>query len=256
MKVFSPTYGFAASILLLSACGALRAESADDLIQKGYAFDVQLKAAQALELYSQAEKLEPGNARILVAIARQYRHLMADAETRENKLELGRIALQYGQRAAALAPNDSDAQLSPAISYGKMLSLMSTKDRVMISRRIKDSTDRALQLDPRNDLAWHVLGRWHEGYAELAGVRRAIGELLYGKLPASTDQDAARCFEKAIEANPRRLMHYIELGRVYARMGRTADARRFLETGCAMPNVEKDDPGVKERGREALSRLR
>jgi len=214
-----------------------------------------LKAARALALYQQAEKLQPRNVVILVRIARQYRHLMADASDPAEKLRLARLALDYSVRAVALDPGDSDAQLSVAITLGKMLPLESSGEQVKISRRIKESVDRALKLNPHSDLAWHVLGRWHQGYAELSAVRRTLGEMLYGKLPTSTEADAAHCFEKAIAANPNRLMHYIELGRTYARMGRTAEARRLIEKGLAMPNVEKDDPDVKQRGRETLSGL-
>jgi hypothetical protein len=38
-------------------------------------------------------------------------------------------------------------------------------------------------------------------------------------------------------------------------MGRTDDARRFINKGLAMPNSEKDDPETKERGRETLAKL-
>ena len=71
---------------------------------------------------------------------------------------------------------------------------------------------------------------------------------LYGKLPQTTTEEALKCFEKAIEINPNRLMHYVELGRAYAQIGRTAEARRFIEKGLAIPNVEKDDPETKHRG--------
>lgn len=244
-----------AAFAVLLGCGPLRAESAADLIRQGYALDVKLKAAQALALYRRAEKLQPRNVVIPVRIARQYRHLMADASDPAEKLRLARLALDSSVRAVTLDPNDSDAQLSVAISLGKMLPLESSGEQVQSSRRIKEAVDRALKLNPKNDLAWHILGRWHQGYAELSAVRRKLGEMLYGKLPTSTEADAARCFEKAISANPNRLMHYIELGRTYARMGRTAEARRLIEKGLAMPNVEKDDPDVKQRGRETLSGL-
>ncbi|MGH8047664.1 MAG: hypothetical protein ACREKL_10480 [Chthoniobacterales bacterium] len=239
----------------LLAGGSLRAQSAAGLIRQGHVLDVKLKAAAALALYQRAEKLQPRNVVILVGIARQYRHLMADATDNDEKLRLGRLALDYSMRAAALAPNDSDAQLDVAITLGKMLPLESKKEQVENSRRIKIAVDKALKLDPQNDLAWFVLGRWHQGYAELSAVRRKLGEMLYGKLPESTDADAAHCFEKAIAANPHRLIHYIELGRCYARMGRTAEAKKLIEKGLAMPDVGKDDPDVKERGRETLSGL-
>jgi len=255
VKTLFPIRISVAAFAVLFGCGQLRAESAADLIRQGYALDMKLKAAQALALYRRAEKLQPRNVVIPVRIARQYRHLMADASDPAEKLRLARLALDSSVRAVTLDPNDSDAQLAVAITLGKMLPLESSGEQVQSSRRIKEAVDRALKLNPHNDLAWHVLGRWHQGYAELSSVRRTLGEMLYGKLPTSTEADAARCFEKAIAANPNRLMHYIELGRTYARMGRTAEARRLIEKGLAMPNVEKDDPDVKQRGRETLAGL-
>jgi hypothetical protein len=112
-----------AILALLLVCVTIWAGSADDLIKSGGDLDLKLKASEALDFYLAAEKLEPRNASLLVRIARQYRHLMADATTREEKLRLGGIGMDYAQRAAALAPNDSEAPLSPAISYGKLVPL-------------------------------------------------------------------------------------------------------------------------------------
>lgn len=243
----------AAALLLTSAAG--RAQSANDLIGRGDAFDVEFQAAKALQCYLPAEKLEPENVRLLVRVARQYRHLMSDATTSEDKLRFGSIALDYAKRAAALAPNDSEAQLSPAITYGKMLPFQGKREQTEASARIKVGADKAIKLDPCNDLAWHVLGRWHQGLANVGVIKRTLGQLLYGKLPATTNEEAVKCFEKAIAINSDRLRHYIELGRTYAQMGRTADARKFIEKGLAMPDMEHDDPELKQRGRETLSKL-
>jgi tetratricopeptide (TPR) repeat protein len=232
-----------------------RADAVDELLARAAVLDVELKASDALTLYINAEKLRPDDVRALLGIARQYRHLMADATDPQEKLRLGGISLDYAKRAASIAPDDSEAQLSPAISYGKLLPLESNGVQVDFSRRIKAAADKALSLDAGNDLAWHVLGRWCQGYAELTGVRRMMGQMLYGKLPSPTESDAAKCFEKAIAANPNRLMHYIELGRTYAKMGRTAEARRLIQKGLSMPSVEKEDPEVKQRGRETLAAL-
>ena len=77
-------------------------------------------------------------------------------------MRLGRIAVGYAKRAAALGPDNPDAQLAVAISYGKLQPEESTR-RIGGSRMIKEEADKALRLDPNNDLAWHVLGRWNAG---------------------------------------------------------------------------------------------
>src|SRR5678816_4283052 len=212
--------------LLLGALGltlastAAGAESGQELIQKGDIYYTNLQAAEALKFYLPAEKLDSNNVRLLVRIAREYRHLMSDATKTSEKKQLGSMAVDYAQRAVALAPNDPEAQLALAISYGKRLPLEETKQQVANSRLIKIAVDKSIALNPTNDLSWQVLGRWYRGVADVSPLKRAFGQIKYGKLPSAKYEDAVCCFEKAIELNPNRLMHCIELGRTYAQMGK------------------------------------
>jgi tetratricopeptide (TPR) repeat protein len=231
------------------------AESADDLIERGKVFDRKFQANDALPLYLSAEKLEPKNPDLLVLIARQYRYLMTDASDTQEKLRLGHIALDYSVRAATCGPKDCDAQLAPAITLGKMLPYMPTKEQVSASPRIKESVDKALAIDPRNDTAWHILGRWNRVLSEISSAKRFFANLIYGQLPKGSIDEAEQDMKKAIAINPHRLMHYIELGRIYAQMGKNQEARDFINKGLAMRDTEKDDPETKDRGREALAKI-
>ncbi|MDR3404739.1 MAG: hypothetical protein P4L99_19705 [Chthoniobacter sp.] len=230
-------------------------ESAEDLIRKGDVYYAKLQPSEALKFYLPAEKLDPNNPQLLVRIARQYRHLMSDAPAKEEKLHLGTTAVNYAQRAVAIAPQDPDAQLAVAISYGKLLPLVGTGDQIADSRIIKSAVDKVLVLDSTNDIGWQILGRWYRALADVSGVKRALAQVAYGKLPTAKYEDAVRCFEKAIELNPNRLMHYIELGRTYVQMGKPIEARKYLAKGLGMPNTEKDDPETKDLGRELLAKL-
>jgi tetratricopeptide (TPR) repeat protein len=245
-----------AALALALASTGIGAESAEELIQKGDVFYAKLQAAEALKNYLPAEKLDPNNVRLLVRIAREYRHLMSDATEVTEKLHLGNTAVDYAQRAVALAPNDPQTQLAVAISQGKLLPFQGTKQQIANSYLIKIAADKAIALDPTNDLAWEVLGRWYLALADVGTVKRALAQVAYGKLPPAKYEDAVRCFETAISLNPNRLMHYIELGRTYAQMGRDADARKFITKGLAMAETEKDDPETKNLGRQILKKLR
>jgi len=239
----------------MSRRSPIPAESFDDLLKKGKAFEKEFQANDALLLYLAAEKLKPKNPELLVRIARQYRYLMTDASDTQEKLRLGRMALAYSTRAAECGPKDCDAQLATAITLGKMLPLLPTKQQIVASPQIKESVDKALAVDSHNDTAWHVLGRWNRVLAEVSSAKRLVAGLVYGQLPKGSIEEAEQDMKKAIAINPRRLMHYIELGRIYAQMGRKEEAREFINKGLAMPNIEKDDPETKQRGRETLSKL-
>jgi len=226
-----------------------------DRLRQGEEFDRKFQAREALDCFLPMEKTEPKNVHILLCIARQYRHLMADASAAEEKIKFANLGKVYAMRAVAVAPDDAEAHLSVAISYAKMSPLLGNKETMEASRRIKAAVDRAIALDPGKDLAWHVLGTWHQRLADLGTVKRTMARLVYGAVPAASHEESVKCFQKAIELNPDRLIHHIERGRTYAQMGREADARRCLTKGLSMPNTGKDDPEAKIRGREALAAL-
>ncbi len=226
-----------------------------ELIREGDKLDAEYKPAAALQFYLPAEKLDPGNAALLVKIARQYVFRMPDLPSGAAQLQSGRTALAYAERAVKLAPNLCDAHLSVAICLGKLTPLLGNKESVEASRRIKLAAETAVKLDPRSDYAWHMLGRWHQAMADISGVTRVVAKLVYGELPAASNEEAARCFQQSIALKPDRLIHHIELGRTYAQMGRKKEARLLLEKGLAMPNREKDDPETKGRGRKTLQTL-
>ena len=232
------------------------AQSADELVAKGSVYDKKFQAEAALPLYLEAEKLEPDNCDILIRIARQYRHLMQDASAKNEKLRLGRLALEYSEKAAACGPNNCDAQIATAITLGKMLPLLPAKEQISATPRIKVAAEKALKIDPDNDTAWYILGRWNRVLCDVSVAKRYVANMLFmGKLPKGSNEEAERDLKKALALNPKRLMHYIEMGRLYAQMGRKEEAREFINKGLSMPDAEKDDPENKQRGRETLKKL-
>jgi tetratricopeptide (TPR) repeat protein len=241
--------------VLLFSGGVLRAQSADALIAEGDLFYAKFEATEALKFYLPAEKLEPNNVRLLCHISREYRHLMMDESDRPSKVRLGTEAVDYAKRAVALSPKDPDAQLAVAISIGKLQPYEGLRQRFDSVHVIKDACDKVTEIDPNNDLGWHVLGRWYQNLAEVDPFHRALAQAV-GGLPPATFQEAATCFEKAIQLNPNRLMHYIALGTVYVEMGRKEEGRRFIEKGLAMQNTEKDDVEVKQDGEQVLAKLK
>ena len=112
-----------------------------------------------------------------------------------------------------------------------------------------------MTLDPRNDLAWHVLGAWNYELANLNPVLRAIAKLIYGTIPSASNDDAIAAFKKAIELNPRRVGNWVEIGRTYIELGKKTEAKTALEKAITLPDRMRDDPEAKDRARTALKRL-
>jgi tetratricopeptide (TPR) repeat protein len=222
---------------------------------RGDAADEQLKTAESLAAYLEAEKLGDKSSEVLRKISREYSLSMVDTKSRDEQRSLGEKALEYAKRAEAAEPANALNQLGLAICFGRVAPYLDNKTKIAYSKQVKEHVDKAIKLDPSLDYAYHVLGAWNYELASFNPVLRALAKLIYGEIPAASYEDAVKDFKKAIELAPQRLVHHIELGRTYAALGQKDLARAELNKGLALPNKEKDDPGAKERGREALKKL-
>lgn len=240
---------------VLAAPGLRADEDFATLVKKGDAFDAALKTKEALAVYLEAEKLQPNDADVLHKIAKQYGESMDDVTSKADKQALGVKSLDYAKRAVAADPRNALAQLSAAVAHGRLATYLDNKTKIAYSKLVKEHVDKSLKLDPNNDLAYHVLGAWHYELANLNPILRAIAKLIYGDIPAASNEEAAKNFKKAIELNPKRLANHVELGRAYLALGQKDTARMELEKGLAMPNRQRDDEEVKRRAREILKKV-
>lgn len=226
-------------------------QSAREWTKKGDDLEASGKTKDALAAYQEAARKSPGDARILVKIAKQYGDLMPSLSGAAKK-KAGRKSLEYSREAMAADPKFSDAHLSVALSLGKNTEFMGAREKLKASREIQSEAEIALKLDPRSDYAHHLLGRWHQEMAGIGGATRLLAKMVYGGVPKGSYQKALEHFAKAREINPKRLIHQIEYGRTLAMLGRDAEARNEINKGLAMPNRDADDAESKARGRETL----
>jgi len=130
-----------------------------------------------------------------------------------------------------------------------------TKQKVEFSRLIKEHADIAMQLDPTDSYAWHILGVWNYELAKMGAFTRGVVKVVYGAIPPASNEEAVRLLRKAVEIAPDRVSHHVELGRAYLALGMKDQARSELMRGLALPEREKDDPVSKRRARDALAEL-
>lgn len=242
-------------VFLLAFASCAMGQSFDELFARGVSLDERHANAEALEVFLTAEKLSPSDSETLRYIAKQYSQMIVDAPSKGRKRELAANSLEYALRAKDANPKNPNARLALAICYGKVAFMAPARKKVEYSRLIKEEAEAAISLDPTNDYAWHVLGRWNYELANFNAALRFLAEVIYGKFPDASTAEAARCLEKAIALGPKRVIHHTELGRTYLALGRKAEARAQLETALKLPSREKDDDESKERAREALKAL-
>ena len=246
---------FALALLGLWLVAPLRADDAEAVLVRAREAEARLDTERALELYREADRMRPEDARILQKIAQQLSDMSLQMGDEAQIREQTRKALAYARRAVELEPDNALNVLSLAVCHGKIAVYSDTRSKIRYSRLVKQEAERAVALDPNLDWAHHVLGRWHHEVAELGFTKRFLVKLIYGGLPDASRETAIAHLERAVALAPERVPHHVELGFAYLSAGRKDDARRSFERGLALPSRERYDEPAKTRAREALNKL-
>ncbi len=220
------------------------------------AFDDQ----KALEHYQEALKLEPGcyeamwkASRAMVDIADVIPASDKDIKARQLKMYTEATAL--ARKAAAADPNDTWGHFQLAAANGKRLLLLGKKQQIEASKDVRDSIEKALELDPNNHLAHHAYGRWHRRMDEIGGAKRAFGSILYGSIPKGSYTESEKYLRKAIELHPEYANHYLELGRTLVALKRHAEAEEAFQKAVDLPKTTSKDDVVKAEAQAELAAL-
>ncbi|MBE2179756.1 MAG: tetratricopeptide repeat protein [Chthoniobacterales bacterium] len=238
------------AVVWLAACPVTLAVG--DLISQGDAYDRQFRTAEALEVYLRAEGERPDDAVLLRKISKQYVEMVIDAPAKPEKARLARKGYDYALRAKALAPDDAETRLTVAVAAGRLAFYKGPRERIELSRVIREESAAAMKIDPGYALAWHVQGRWHYEIASLNPLLKVVAETVYGKMPPATLASAVEHLERAAELDPGNALFHAELGRALLASGRRAEARRELEKSLTLPRRVRDDAAAQERAKQAL----
>jgi len=256
MKKF--LFAFAVAALI---AGPVLAQTVADHIQEGDAAYAKFDDAMALEHYQAALKLEPANyealwkaSRAMVDIADVIPATDKDIKGRQQKLYTDATAL--GQKAVDANPNDTWGHFQLAAANGKRLLMLGNKEQIAASKAVKAEIDKAIELDPANDLAYHALGRWHRRIAEIGGAKRFFGSILYGSIPKGSFAESEKYLRKAIELHPGYINHYYELGLTLVALKKYADAAQSFEKAIDLPKTSSKDDFLKAEAKTELDQLK
>jgi len=242
--------------LIFLACHAAAAinPQAEKLIEQGDAEVRALHAPEALALFDQASQADPNNPEILLRISQQCSNMIAQAKSPAEALAYATRSLDEAKQALALAPDNEKAHLAVAVAYGRLTDLVDNRTKIEYSRYVKAEAEKALQLDPKDDFAWHVLGRWNYSVATLNPFLKLIAKYVYGGMPEASLEEAERDYQKAIEIAPQRVIHHYELARVYVALGQMDAARKEWEMELTLKPEDNEGVNDQNEARAALAK--
>ena len=210
--------------LVALVAGPVSAQTAAEHIQAGDQAYAQFDDTKALEDYQAA-----------LDIADVITGKDKDAKTRQQKLYTD--ATELARKAVAANPDDTWGHFQLAAANGKRLLMLGNKEQIAASKAVKAEIDRAIELDPTNDLAYHALGRWHRRIAEISGAKRFFGSILYGSIPKGSFEESEQYLRKAIELDPTYVNHYYELGLTLLALKKTDEAAECFQKAIDLPRT-------------------
>jgi tetratricopeptide (TPR) repeat protein len=180
------------------------------------------------------------------------------APTAEQRTALYKSAEEYARRAVAANPNDAEGHFQLAAAIGRNALTMGARDRVKYAAVVRDEAMTALKLNPNHPGALHVMGVWNAEVMRLNGISRFVAKnLLGGKVFNEASWDNAQHYlERAVELEPNRITHRLDLASVYADRGDKQKAIEQYEAIAKLPATDYNDGHYKDEAARRLKDLR
>jgi len=223
MKLFRILFATAMYSTLFIPTG--QSQDASTLIRKADQLDAQEQNDAAIDALKQAEKISPNNADVLIKLSQDYSDKIDSVKDRSEKLHFANLCLEYAKKAVRQAPDNSDAHVCLSIAYGKMTDFVDNKTKMEYSKVVNSEAEKAVELNPKNDLALLILARWNFDMATLNPILKGIAQALYGQIPPASKEKAIEYFRRAIAAAPERIIHHAAYAEALESMGRTQEAK-------------------------------
>jgi tetratricopeptide (TPR) repeat protein len=247
---------FVAGLFLIA--GVAGAQSPAEHIALGDSIYARFKPDEALPHYLAAIGTDSSNAEALWKAARSQIDL-AEAERDEaRRTGLSKSGEALARRSIRVNPQSADAHFTLARALGRRALSLGVRDRVKYATDVRAEALEALRLDPNHPGALHVMGVWNAEVMRLNGVSRFLAKnVLGGRVFGEASWGRAVSFmERAVAVDPDRIVHHLDLGKIYADVGDKAKAEAQLDLAIRGRRIDFNDPAFQREAQAALQKLK
>lgn len=234
-------------ILLLTMLNSAAIISGDDAF-------IKQEYDGAISIYESALPLSQNKAELLWRISRCYISI-GDVAKREEREQYYRKAKTFAANAVEEDSLNSDAHCWKAISVGYVAMYEGVRAKVQAANEIKQELNIAIQLNPKNDVAYSILGTFYRTLGNVGWIEKQLADLLLGGLPSGGFIEAEQFLKKAIALAPTIIRHRFELGQLYLDMEKPEEAKKVFQSALKLPQVLASDIHRIERMKKKIAEL-
>jgi tetratricopeptide (TPR) repeat protein len=239
-------------LYLFAAAWSFAQEDVNHLIADAEQLERKGNTDSAITALKTADKMSPDNVEVAELLAQQYVLKVDDETDPAAKKAIGEMALGLARKAADKLPQNSEAQVTLAAAYGKLTDLVDPRTKIEYSKQVYAEATRALRLDPNSDFGNLILAQWNYQMVFLNPFLKTLAELIYGKFPAASREEAVAHYKRAIELAPERIVHHAEFAKALDTMGDKSAAREQWQQVVELKPIFAQDRRYQEM---ALKRL-
>ena len=163
-------------------------------------------------------------------------------------------ALEVARISAKLDSTNKFAFEHKAMAFAGILDVNGLKEKVQLADSVRINAEIALKIDPNNDRALHILGRWHYEVSQFGGFMRFMARLFFGTAPKASLDKALEYFQRAANLDDYPVHHYW-LGLTYFDLNNKELAKYHFEHILEIENQHHNDEYFKNKAQEYLKDL-
>jgi tetratricopeptide (TPR) repeat protein len=229
------------SALLFAPVWPAMAQDLKSTLAKADRLESQGHYVQQVEWLQQIEKTSPDNPEVLARLSIAYSNVTDQLPDGSKKETEAQLALSTAKKAVEKDPSLSKAHTALSIAYGNITDYVDNKTKMSYSKVIKAEAEKAIQLDPNNSEPYFILARWNYEMATLNPIMRGFAEMLYGRLPSASKEQAMELFRKAIALSPDEIGYHAEYARALENSGQIQLAKAEWTRVLRLPAIDSQD---------------
>lgn len=239
------------------ASTSLAAQGNDHLLRGDEAY-AALRPVDAIAHFEAAVAQDSSSYEALWKASRSLADLAEYEGDKAKRADMYERAERLARLAVAAHPDDAEAHFHLARALGRVALSHGPRDRVKYGKGVREEALEALRLDPDHPGALHVMGMWHAEVRRLPGIARFFAKsFLGGQIFGSARWDeAVRLLSRAVEVDPQRLAHHLDLARIYRDIDQPEQARLHYQHVIDGAATDYNDGHYKAEAAAEMQRLK
>ncbi|MCB9189020.1 MAG: hypothetical protein H6599_07030 [Flavobacteriales bacterium] len=216
-------------------------QTESELWQLAEKYKKEVDNVKLLQVMKKLVDIDGENQDYLSNLSFAYSKVGANLDDEELKLKYYAKAKEVAAKSKGIKAGHAFSHYSYALALARENENAKTKVKIANAKEIKAECDKAIELNPKEAGAYHILGRWHRTFAGFNNMEKAMVNTVFGGMPkGGTYADALKMFQKAIELEPWYMLHVYELAVTYHEMGNDEYAKKYVEKAMKMNKDYKD----------------